>query len=260
MDDGDHPVEAHYDELADHWEVFTEVAWKEEVLWPTVQSLFPALSGARVLDVGCGDGTYSAWFADKGADVLGVDLSQEMVRVARDRYGDRAEFRRADVTGSLSGVADDSVDVVLCQHVFSHLPDLETPLAEFARVLDAGGSLVVSTHHPFHDFLVVDERAYPDTSDIDEMDLEPVVEPATDDPNYHETERFDIRWAGPDSSNPGPYYRRPLSALLQPVLDAGFTLRTVEEPDLRAFEAALPDVPDELRTRPPRSVCLLAER
>ena len=260
MDDGVHSVEAHYDELADHWDVFTEVAWKERVLWPTVQSLLPALSGQRALDVGCGDGTYSARLADEGADVLGVDLSEEMVRVARENYGDRAEFRRADVTESLSSVGDDSVDVVLCQHVFSHLPAIETPLSEFARVLAPGGSLVVTTHHPFHDFLVVDEREYPDTSAIDEMELEPVVEPAPDDPNYHETERFEIHWGGPDSSNPGTYYRRPLGALLQPLLDAGFSLRTVDEPDLGTFEADLPDVAAALRTRPPRSVCLRAER
>ncbi|WP_207592565.1 methyltransferase domain-containing protein [Halomontanus rarus] len=257
----DSPVEDHYDALADRWTEFTEGPWKKRVLWPMTRSLLPEVAGKRVLDVGCGDGTYSAWLADQGADVLGIDLSREMISVARENHGEDAEFQRADITDSLSGVDDREFDLVCCQHVFSHLPELDGPLAEFARVLEPGGTVVISTHHPFHDFLVVREREYPETSEIDGMDLEPDVDPRPDDPTYYDTEQFEIYWAGPESSNPGTYYRRSLNGLLQPLLDAGFELRELVEPDLRAaVDADDLDLSGELRRRPPRSICLRAER
>ncbi|OVE84560.1 class I SAM-dependent methyltransferase [Natronolimnobius baerhuensis] len=262
MDDDLRAIERHYDELAASWTEITRGPTKEDILFPAIDSLLPDVNGKRVLDAGCGDGHYAATLAERGGDVLGVDASAEMVRVARERYGDEANFRRADLTESLSSIDDNAMDVVLCQHVMSHLPSLETPLSEFARVLRPGGSLVVSTHHPFHDFLIVRDREYPNTTEALEMDLEPHVVPAREGaPQYHETERFEIHWGGPDSDNPGTYFRRPLSALLEPLLSAGFSLSDLIEPEpTAAFREAYPDLADELEHRPSRAVCLHAVR
>ncbi|SDQ37204.1 class I SAM-dependent methyltransferase [Natronobacterium texcoconense] len=261
MDDDQRSITRHYDELASNWEAITRGPTKERILFPAIDSLLPSLSGKRVLDAGCGDGYYASLLADRGGDVLGIDASQEMVRVARDRYGDDVEFRRADLSEPLPAIEDDSVDVVLCQHVFSHLLSLETPLSEFARVLRPGGTLVVSTHHPFHDFLIVRDREYPNTTDALEMDLDPHVVADREKPAYHETERFEVHWGGPDSENPGTYYRRPLHALLDPLLAAGFDLSELVEPEpTEEFQRDYPDLARELRHRPSRSVCLRAER
>lgn len=257
----DSSVGTHYDAIATQWEAFTELPWKKRLLWPTVRSLLPDVAGKRVLDAGCGDGTYSGWLADRGADVVGIDVSRAMIDVARDRYGDGVEFRRADIADALEDVDDGRFDLVLCQHVLSHLPSLEEPYAEFARVLESGGTLVVSTHNPVHDFLVVRDREYPDTSAIDGWDLDAVVRPAPEEPTYLDTEAFEIQWGEPERSNPGTYYRRPVSALLQPLLEFGFEVRELVEPDLREIaDECDPDIPSELVRRPPRSICFRAER
>lgn len=260
MGDSDHSVERHYDQLAEAWSTIRDGPTKKRVIWPTLEELLPVVDGKRVLDVGCGDGYYAAELADRGADVLGVDVSEEMVRVARDRHGEAIDVRRADVTEGLEFVDDGGFDLILCQHVFSHLPSLEAPLAEFARVLRPDGVLVLSTHHPFHDFRVVRDREYPDLGDTLGMDLEPIVEPDVERSNYHDTERYEIHWGGNDTENPGLYYRRPLSALLQPLLDAGFSLRDLVEPAPDdAFRDEFPELAEELLSRPPRSLCLRAE-
>lgn len=260
MGDEETSIGNHYDEIAEHWSEFVEAPWKNEILWPTIRSLLPEVAGKAVLDVGCGDGTYTAWLADRGADAVGIDLSREMVNTARETHGDRAKFRQADITDSLSFAEDQHFDLVLCQHVFSHLRDVSDPLAEFARVLKPGGTVVLSTHHPFHDHLVVADQTYPDTREIDGMDLNPVVVPESDEQTYNETEAFEIYWGGSGSSNPGTYYRRPLSDLLQPVLDAGFELQRIIEPDiLELFEGDSTEIPPEFAHRPPRSICLRAE-
>ncbi|WP_246998578.1 class I SAM-dependent methyltransferase [Halosolutus gelatinilyticus] len=260
MKESEPSVENHYDAIADAWETFTQAPWKAELLWPTTRSLLPEVGGKRVLDAGCGNGTYSNWLAERGADVVGIDASREMIEVARREHGDSAEFQRVDLDDIIP-FSDDRFDLVLSQHVFSHLPDLEGPITEFARTLESGGSLVVSTHNPVHDFLVVWDRDYPETSAIDGMELDPVVDPDPERPTYHDTEQFEIYWNGPESSNPGAYYRRSVSELLQPLLDAGFALEELVEPDLRdVWEERDPDVPSELFRRPPRSICYRAMR
>ncbi|AEH36714.1 class I SAM-dependent methyltransferase [Halopiger xanaduensis] len=260
MDGDSDSIEHHYDAVADIWAEFTQQPTKKHLLWPTIRSLLPPVDGLRVLDAGCGDGHYAARLADRGADVLGIDASQEMIRTAEERHGDRVDFRRARVDEPLEFLEDDSFDLVCCQHVFSHLPSLETPVEEFARVLRPGGSVVLSTHHPFHDFQVVRDEAYPDAYAALE-DLNPVVEPSSPRTNYHETERFKIHWTGEESSNPGVYYRRSLTELLRPLLETGFDLRALEEPaPNEAFEREFPDAATELERRVPRSICLRAQR
>src|SRR2546421_4941598 len=55
---------------------------------PAVLSLLPPIQGKRVLDIGCGPGLYAAWFVEHGAQVVGLDISSQMVERARLRVGD----------------------------------------------------------------------------------------------------------------------------------------------------------------------------
>jgi len=100
----------------------------------------------------------------RGADVLGIDSSEEMVRTARERFGEAAEFRREDLEEPLSFIDDGTFDVVSSQLTLSHLSDWQPTLREFKRVLSTDGVLVVSTDHPFRQFLLADRDEF---SDID---------------------------------------------------------------------------------------------
>ncbi|WP_436926960.1 class I SAM-dependent methyltransferase [Halosimplex amylolyticum] len=271
-DPTDRSVGAHYDALADDWSEYAQVPWRAQVLWPTLVELLPDLDGKRVLDVGCGDGYYAARLADRGADVLGVDVSAAMVETARERYGDRTEFRQGDISAGLGFVDAGSVDLVCCQHVLSHVPDLDPVAAEFARVLRPGGTAVLSTHHPFHEYLVVRDESYPDTRAIDDLDARPAVRAETRPPTYGETERYELYWGGTvpaedadgggtgDDEIPATFHRRPLDALTGPLFDAGFALRDLCEPDLiERLDDDLLDEDSPLARRPPRSLCLRAD-
>jgi len=101
---------------------------------------------ARVLEVGGGPGELSVRMAQElGVDVVMVDVSPRMVELARARGVDA---RVGDIQ-SLE-FADGSFDCVVAAWVLFHLPDLDSGIAELARVLRKGGRLVAATNAEEH--------------------------------------------------------------------------------------------------------------
>lgn len=127
---------------------------------PNILALAGDVAGLRVLEIGCAAGYLTAELAARGADVFATDVSEGMITLARERHGDRAEFRVADVSEPLDFVADDSIDLVVASLVLHYLPDWGPTLAEFHRVLRPGGRFVMSTHHPTMDWLGHDRPNY----------------------------------------------------------------------------------------------------
>lgn len=103
------------------------------------------LRGARVLDVGCGLGGKTAWYAEAGArTVVAVDLAWDHVaqtaRYARERgQGERIHVARADAMRL--PFADGQFDLVTANDSMEHFADPQAALAELSRVLRPGGSL-----------------------------------------------------------------------------------------------------------------------
>lgn len=64
---------------------------------PATLSLLPDVRGKRVLDAGCGPGVYAEILLDRGAEVVAFDANERMVRLARERLGDRARIFQADL-------------------------------------------------------------------------------------------------------------------------------------------------------------------
>jgi 2-polyprenyl-3-methyl-5-hydroxy-6-metoxy-1,4-benzoquinol methylase len=99
--------------------------------------------GLRVLDVGCGEGHFTAALAAAGAQVIGLDVAAEPLRRARERHPE-LELRLLDEAGPWP-LADASFDVVWAGEVIEHVADTAAWLSELRRVLRSGGSLLLST-------------------------------------------------------------------------------------------------------------------
>ncbi len=100
-----------------------------------------------ILDVGSGAGQIAGHlldFADADARITCIDLSQPMLRRARQRLkSNRPAYVVADVT-SLP-FADNSFDGITCGYVLEHVPDPLRGLSELARVLRPGGRMLLLT-------------------------------------------------------------------------------------------------------------------
>ncbi|NZA26755.1 bifunctional 2-polyprenyl-6-hydroxyphenol methylase/3-demethylubiquinol 3-O-methyltransferase UbiG [Luteimonas sp. SJ-92] len=105
------------------------------------------LAGAEVLDVGCGGGLLSEAMAGEGARVTGIDLSAELIRIARLHRlesGIEVDYQETAVE-SLAAARPESFDVVTCMEMLEHVPDPAAIVAACARLLRPGGRLFVST-------------------------------------------------------------------------------------------------------------------
>jgi SAM-dependent methyltransferase len=205
---------ADYDQMADLYADDAAVdPLKVSYDRPTILAMAGDVRDKRVLDVGCASGGLSELFVERGANVAGIDLNPRLIERARERLGSRAEFHVADISAPLA-FESGSFDVVAASLVLHYLKDWGAPLREFARILRPGGLLVLSTHHPTQD-----------------------VEIATPPAPYFETVLLTDTWRKGGQEFQVRFYRRPISAIVDALADAGFLIERIPEPvpDPNAF-------------------------
>jgi SAM-dependent methyltransferase len=138
----------HYDAFADAYARANENGlFNRWYARPAVLNLLGDVAGRRILDAGCGSGPLLADLRERGASVFGFDASQAMIALARERLGDEADLKVADLTQPLpyeAAAFDDALAVL----VLHYLEDWSRPLAELRRVVKPGGRLVVVVNHP----------------------------------------------------------------------------------------------------------------
>lgn len=128
-----------FDDQPDHGLLDPNVraAW-----WSLLSQLLPA-PPARVLDVGSGTGSLAVLLAERGYNVVGVDLAPRMV----ERASRKARAHAVNVDFRVGDAADPPVkglfDVVLDRHVLWALPELSSAVERWLRLLSPAGVLVL---------------------------------------------------------------------------------------------------------------------
>jgi SAM-dependent methyltransferase len=99
--------------------------------------------GDRALDLGCGEGAFTAELAAAGAAAIGVEVAPAAVTRARRRHPE-LDFRLAPVDGQLP-FPDGRFDLVWSSEVIEHVADTARWLSELRRVLAPGGRVLITT-------------------------------------------------------------------------------------------------------------------
>lgn len=106
--------------------------------------------GARVVDLGCGSGIFTHLLQQRGYRCFGVDLSPNLVALAKAKYSD-IEFQIGDIEHL--PFADASFDGVLLSGVVHHLPERSLCAAEVFRILRPGGKFVAFDPNRMNPFM-----------------------------------------------------------------------------------------------------------
>jgi len=116
----------------------------DELEQALILRLMGSVAGLRILDAGCGDGLLALELARRGANVTGVDGSEQMIRTAHRRarhFQEAVNFGTAAVEELPFGAG--SFDVVVAVTVLCFVEDATGAVREMARVVEPGGRLIV---------------------------------------------------------------------------------------------------------------------
>lgn len=124
--------------------------YRERINNPALFDLIGSLSGREVLDLGCGEGYNTRLLARGARRTVGVDISPEMIALARQAEEEAPLGIRYHVASfsNLSIFAEGSFDLAVSSMALMDGADYAGAVAEAARILRPGGSLVFSILHP----------------------------------------------------------------------------------------------------------------
>ena len=140
-----------WDRIATDWVAHADTNdYRNLYLMPRLLALLGEVAGKTVLDLGCGEGGYARELARRGAAVTGVDGSDQLIQVARERAeadGVAVRFVHANAN-ALDDLESGRFDVVVAAMSLMDVEDYAGAIVEVRRVLRHGGELVMSITHP----------------------------------------------------------------------------------------------------------------
>lgn len=117
------------------------------------REVLSGVSFSRVLELGCGTGKNTAWFAERAESVIGLDFSMEMLNKAASKIDlSHVAFRQTDLTRTWDVVDDDSFDLVSCNLTLEHIGDLDFIFGQASTKLIEGGIFFISELHPYKQY------------------------------------------------------------------------------------------------------------
>ncbi len=146
-----HPEEINkFGSLADRW-------WDPNGEFNTLHSVNPLrtsfiqqycdIENKRIVDVGCGGGILSEALAKLGADVVGIDLSQDLIEIAELHSLEtqvKIDYQRTSAE-SLADMSPETFDCVTCMEMLEHVPEPACIVEACSRLVKPGGTIFFST-------------------------------------------------------------------------------------------------------------------
>jgi SAM-dependent methyltransferase len=183
-------------------------SWNNLYERPNTLSRLPTLRDKNVLDLGCSSGFYTEHALKTGAKVTAVDVSKKLIdRLASRIKSPKLRLFCADISQPMPFLESASLDYVICSLVIDYIKDWGNLFTELYRVMKTGGRLVISTHHPFAEYLHFKQYGYFEFKFVEDT--------------------WGLGTGRPFKTH---YYIRPLSETLKPIIESKFKIISIDEP------------------------------
>ena len=128
-------------------------SYQRQIIMPNIVRIISPAKGKKVLDIACGQGLFSESVMEKGASVIGVDISKELIDLAKNRLKTKVSkedlFLVSPADKMLSmGIKESSCDSAMCILAAQNIKEFDAVVKETAKILKPKGKFVIVLNHP----------------------------------------------------------------------------------------------------------------
>ncbi|MDY0097273.1 MAG: class I SAM-dependent methyltransferase [Candidatus Dojkabacteria bacterium] len=189
---------------------------------PAIINLMGNVKNKRIICIGCGDGAEANMFYEKGAEVVGFDMSEKLINIAKEKYPNIPFYIGDAETFSI----EETFDIAYAGFVAHYLPSYKKFLSNSSHLLKENGELIFSIIHPIKKILEVKklgDRTYKilGSSKLDDGSCQETYG------DYLNSREVHIKFGENfESIN----YHRTIGEQIKDILDSGFELLDFVEP------------------------------
>jgi SAM-dependent methyltransferase len=199
--------------------------------WHELEAMLPDFQDKRVLDLGCGYGWHCIYAAEKGAkQIVGVDLSQKMLDVAKEKTESRAVQYKHAAMEDVCFPAD-SFDTVISSLAFHYVESFSDICEKVSNYLVTKGEFVFSVENPVFTAYGTGDWYYDTNGEILHWPVD----------NYYKEGPREAHFLGSKVIK----YHKTVATYINTLIEYGFTITKVVEP--MPPKELLATMPDELR-------------
>jgi len=165
-------IEEYYDKRSSSYDSIFEMLYFrvfDVITWKYIEPYVPVDPNALVLDAGGGTGRWAVRMARKGCKVILMDVSEKMLKIAAKKVKEeglrhKITTEKGDITKT--GYADETFDMILCEHTLFLFKEPGILIKELKRVLKKKARLIISGHNRYVQSLAcLPEKPNPDKID-----------------------------------------------------------------------------------------------
>ena len=128
-------------------------SYQKQIIMPNILRIVNPKKGDKVLDLACGQGMFSDALMDKGASITGVDISRELIDIAKNRFKNNMKSSDSFIVSPAdkiisAGVPESSHDSAICILASQNIKEFDSAIKDVAKVLKPKGKFVLVINHP----------------------------------------------------------------------------------------------------------------